>query len=354
MLRERLFNGGHIDGPRNWSVLGDDPKVEAMLLAKFQALDRGAKPGERLSSTTLKALQEITGLDSGKFFYRGILQSQDTDSPELRVKIARAMVLADREFGLLDEICANLLEDVFSSTYPGLRAYCFEIPGELGFYSWKDLLRGPLKSYFLPGQDLLAQDGTRRESLRLKLKAGKETVSMELAVDAVQGAHWRPTGLSTLKRPHLELISRLSAVMVDYSRRLREMDEYRTVPLIPELGYSTVEKVEQSLRLFYPETSILIRNLLRGGVSFGDDPVDLIYDRERGYVARCESCHRAVLIELVSNSMRADWISEVLYRNKSYESYPRKILALAHGKTGCEGTHSVSSRTGAREPIGEP
>jgi len=333
---------------RNQGYLESSTELDYLQLA--QRLDPDFRPQKMLPRQTRGILEQLQGREGAKDYYR-FQDPLERMDPELMLNTARAMVLADRGYGLLDELCASLLEATFNSAYPGLRAYCFAMASSLGGYSWQDLVRGPLASYFLPGRDLIALDGTRRElPSGLVLKHGKETVALGFRALPGRGIHWAPRGLSRLKSSHINLVEKLNQVMVDYDDRLKRMDEYLTGPRNAGITSEEERELAELLRMFKG----CDLTGLAPGKSFGDSPIYL--DRtHRGFHVRCESCGAPVELQIVRGS---DSLSDEDWKNRhrsvhltTYYSQVSNRLAEIHSSRGCSGTTAVSSRTGEQITI---
>ena len=350
LRRVLIEEKGYIDGPTTRGVF-DEPSPHAEeVLQRLREIDPNYAVETFLPHGTLMVLKELTGFSDAAGYYRDCFYPT-ASSPSTRLRTARAMVLRDREFGLLDEIALSLLEAVFVDHYPGTRNYSFELSTSLGGYSWSDLINyGPrLKDYLLPGSELLASDGTQRVLPQgLELKSLNDRVKLELQFLPSQGLRWSLWGTSRLKSGHRRIAAELNAVMDDYRLRLEAMELYRKAVPAPSHSEPVISFVLRELR------SLGITELdgLRGGISFGDEPIILKDSDSRGFYARCRSCGMVIGLELVtdligfSGGRSPDWKDPDIYRSTIYEYSVNRKLSQSHLATGCEGIEAESSRTG--------
>lgn len=346
-FQDKLFSsGGYLS-----SSSGSDMRY--LELAK--TLDPDFQAEKFLSIKTRGVLEDLQGRSEGRGYYRS-QHSLNRLRPDMVLGAAQAMVLADRGYGLFDELCVSLLEEVFSERYPGLRAYCFTVSTSIGAYSWEDLFRpgAPFAGYLLPGRDLIALDGTKRELPRgLTLKHGKETVALGLKAVPGEGVYWSLRGVSRIKFAHIDLVEKLNGAMDDYRDRLKRMDEYLMLPR--DAGYSQSQQDELKDTLGYFQVYSLTG--FEPGRRFGDMPVHLERNH-RGFHVRCELCRAPYALEIVRGDVLLsdeEWKDPKKARrvpNREFSINSR--LASFHFASKCAGTVALSSRTGEKIAIEAP
>ena len=129
------------------------------------------------------------------------------------------------------------------------------------------------------------------------------------------------------------------------------MERYRESDETPGLSDDVLSNLRSQLEIFYHRPFDLTG--LKTGVSFGDDPI-VLEDKTRGFIARCEICHRPALMEIYNcyNRDRAvDWLglgSGDIYKNEIPENYANRVLISEHASSSCKWNYAKSSRTGEK------
>lgn len=319
---------------------------------KFRSLDHGYHSHSPISPRIKGLISELQGDVKGSYRMR-VRDPHGKDVPaDLRVDVARAMILSESRFGLFDEISANLTEDVLKD-FTDWDSVLFSISSRGGYFTWDQLTNDPLTDHFRPGREFYSEDdepvGRDSVILELKLKKGSVKLFLEVTTNG-SGLRWRTRGSSMLKSAHKKLVADLNDVLEDYSNRLDWVREYREAPSLPGYTASEVERVGNSIKHFYKEQAPGL-DFLKAGVYLGDQ-FTAMDDREaRIYPVRCMSCQRAVDLEAVSDldgSKRwtGSGVKDGLHISEIIPKPARPILRSLHSASGCKDSEAVSARTG--------
>lgn len=325
-------------------------RVQAEQLAQSNPFAEPTDPGTsaKLGPVTRSVLLEYRGKAG---LYRTGYYGRSLSNSE-RMQIGRAMVLADREFGLLDEIVLDSFRMSFQKHL---------LSGSLGFSSPSTATDSFDYSYL----ERILSSYLRRESPRTKpyeLKWKSALGMIYLRLQEIEGSlYWILRGTSKLRHSHQKFVVELNHALLDYSSRLGWMREYERSEPKPGLGSKVLADLRAELKLFHDRPLDL--SGLEPGVSFGDDPLilDDAAGETRAYFARCESCELPALVEIRTSysSFSADFDRSVDWsspRDSFNSSLPEnslgRILARNHEQSGCGHRTARSSRTGERLPIG--
>lgn len=343
-----------------------DPAADLKELLK--KIDRGHD--SIITKKTRDILRELNGEELNRPYSASTYGK--TESNRAQLEVARAMVLADREFGLLDPISLNLTREILDRFSGAETSISYShVPDDFKEYplriSWTTFQTEVLKLYLLPGRNELSKTGVARGGFRITLHVASGDVKLNLRVMiGGRGLVWSPRGLSALKKSHLKLIDELNGVLDDFAARLRWMELYKQIKPVPGLSLKQIESVRIAFGFFLRDPKALNLTCLRPGLSFGDDPLILENREGRAYLFRCELCAQPLGFEIVrdlSYSDSVDWTKPDLYRNSTIENQVNsRILDYAHGGSSllkpsapepdpCRGTHYISTRTGERRPI---
>jgi len=326
--------------------------VEGLQEEKFQSLDHGYSSSNPLSPRIKGLISELKGDVKGSYRMR-VRHFYGKNVPaELKVDVARAMILSESESGLFDEISANLTEDVLKD-FTDWDSVLFSISTRGGYFTWDQLTNDPLSDYFRPGREFYSdeEDPTRRDHaiLELKLKTGSVKLLLKIAPDG-KGLSWRLRGGSKLKATHKKLVADLNEVLADYRNRLDWVREYQEAPFLPGYIPSDVERVGESIKHFYTQ-QVPELNFLKSGVYLDDQFTVMEDGRSRIYPVRCLSCQRTVALECLSD-LRGEgkWsgsgVKDGLHISTIVPKPARVILRELHRASGCEDSEALSVRTG--------
>lgn len=325
--------------------------AEELQEKEFQSLDHGYSSSNPLSPRIKGLISELKGDVKGSYRMR-VRHFHGKNVPaELRVDVARAMILSESESGLFDEISANLTEDVLKD-FTDWDSVLLSISTRGGYFTWEQLTNDPLSDYFRPGQEFYSdeEDPIRRDHaiLDLKLKGGSVKLLLKIAPDG-KGLSWKLRGGSKLKAAHKKLLADLNDVLADYRNRLDWVREYQEAPFLPGYTASDAERVGESIKHFYTQAPEL--NFLKSGVYLDDQFTAMEDGRSRIYPVRCLSCSRTVALECLSD-LRGEgkWsgsgVKDGLHISEIVPKPARLILRELHRASGCEDSEAVSVRTG--------
>lgn len=306
---------------------------------RFKAIDPGYSSNSKLSTITRETLKVLNGQRPKGPSYLNLYFKELSESD--RRDVARAMVHANREFGVIDELAVQLFEHHFVR-FTGEANPRFALAEQRRESFTLDVLKDKHLKPFMDPED----DSSRL--LKFRLLSAKAPVELQLDIGVVGRATWNLRGLSTLKKSHQKLIQDLQAATDDLQDRLRWRDEYLLSEPKPGIENSQLAEIHRVLEIFFHSSSIDLDALLPG-IVFKDEPIDL-GSRSRAYIGRCEDCDQIVALELFKNMDSAEnWTTGHLYHNTIAESHLTHVFSLVHW--ACSGTHYISSKTGDRTRI---
>ncbi len=355
-------------------ISGKFPKLsredERGMVTRIVELDRNFKIGRPLAGLTTFMLQELNGERElfnsyeNLFYRRSAYRSVSSD---LQTAVARAMVLADRKFGLADEILLNLFMsefELFAGHQHGSR-FLFSDSERL---SPEDFLE-KLKS------ELLKFDGHRPPQTAVTLAdvsfypQGRNPLALSLILEPVaEGViqdenyirvkrplriRWELRGIGAkLRRGAQRLEDGLNAVVADFERRLLWMEDYRTSSFHPPLDDTTIHKISAALEGDYASIEHLD---LKGGVWIGKEWFKVATrgdSRARAYPKRCVSCSQITELDFVvlwsKNPREEIWDAGSSYKLVNQNAI-NSMLLQRHSESSCREHISQSSRTGGFE-----
>jgi len=330
---------------------------------RLKSLDRAYDWDNPLSGLTQDIIDELHGKSKGEYASRiygkklTVLERHD---------VARAMVVAEQKYGLLDRISANLTEKaLWDFSLDGRRDAPFlTISTRGGAFSWKQLLRDPLKDYSLggrgrwsdvPGSEPIARKDSK---LELLLADGNGPVKLKLSVlQGDQGLRWSLRGSSVYRAEHRELLSKLNAILEDYAERLRWMQQYRDGWAVPAVADEQIKKIEHELSIYYdlkPRALDQLRQRML--LAKTDEPIEINrrYSPVRIYLIRCSECGRVSKLDIkecLGSRVPKDWSkrSDLLYTPSLALEDCNPILSEAHRASSClrEQMEGINPRTGS-------
>lgn len=353
---------------RRYSQLRTELEVNrAVEESRIKAVDPAYSETNPLSELTKSLIDEINGKfkgDYGRDIYGkkiNALQRQD---------VARAMIIAEQRYGILDQISANLTEKVLWHFSLDSRrdAPFLSISTRAGLFSWQQLIRDPLKEYFVGGRgrwsDLSSPNPVTRSDAKLELLLadGSGPVKLKLSVLPEDlGARWSLRGSSIYRSENRELLSKLNAILEDYTKRLDWMERYQTGWTVLPLDEKQIEEIRNELSIYYdlkPSTLDPLRQqrLLRGTDDFietsrTDYPV-------RVYSIRCSECGRIAKFDIkeqLGSKAPKDWNgdSRLLRTPRPATDVCNDILSRAHRASSCtkQRMDGINPRTGLTESL---
>lgn len=313
-----------------------------------------------LTQRLLDELKAATGKGSGvrddfggKYHWdRAFVRGEAEPSYSERLEVARAMVIQDREPSLLDELAVELIYLVIIR-YTGGKNYHFRVPTNGGVFTRGEFIKGPLEGHLQPGTGRFDRNGVERLPIHPTIQGFGGSVELSLLWNSKdQFLYFTARGPSRLRRGHLKLVAELNLILQDYRNRLQWAVEYRAARPLSGLSEEEVDRVRDELYLYDLSASECDLSGLRPGVSFGDEPVKLSALR-RIFYGRCELCRSVATVEVIDARAYIDgpisWkkIAKMeRYRNRILEGSFNRVLGEIHDSHGCEGTRTVSSRTG--------
>lgn len=339
----------------------------------LKALDPGFEAS--VSSRTKAVLREISGKEPLEPYSSSTYGKPQTAT--LCRDVGRAMVLADREFGFLDEISLNITRKILDN-FSGQEAE-FSILNkgygddwvEYAKMDWTYFRTRVLRGYTLPGSEGFSPSGKDSSDLELILHTAKGNVQLGITINHMRSRlFWYARGLSAVKKSHRKLVDELNRALEDYASRLSWMEQYRSTPPKPGLSSADIARVRSALKVFFKEPFDL--PMLEGGISFGPEPLILESGQSRVYFARCTVCEKIISAEVMTNysySSSIDWTDPEFRGRTAIEGMlNEQLIGPDHGRTSlyssrerelywskripaCEGRSVISSRTGKVTPL---
>lgn len=307
-------------------------------------IDPGAAAGQYLGHRTTRTLEELNGIGSEHGVdHWSLFKVLDLSSTDRR-EIGRAMVLADRRFGAIDEIAWNGFLDAFKD-FASHRDYSFSVGREKKLSTAE--LRVFFESYFIPAGD----SGYSMPSLRIKLRLKSNTVDLEFRTDALEGAAWVDRSFTVRPARNAALLKELNGVLENFRQRLEWMERYRASKPLPgisdELRYAVSQALRESYRCGYPNL-----DSLRPGIYFEDEDFGVKIDEgKRGFPGRCVACQQIVAFDVYrlpnyAYSQKVEWSSKDAVAHWDSDDRLDPLLQEAHRARGCKTRRYISSRNG--------
>lgn len=306
-------------------------------------IDPGSAVGQYLSYRTTKAFSELIGVEHEGIGYAELFRSIGLN-PRDRREVGRAMVLADMEFGLMDEIVWNGFRSAFKD-FASYRDYSFSVGRQKKLTA--DELREHFAPYFLPAEKRIDPV----PPLRLKLRMGKTTVDLEFQPGSPAGAIWIDRSFKLRPKQNEELLKALNWCLKDFQQRLEWMENYRRAAVLPGIDSRVRSELSSIIReaygCSYPDLDYLMP-----GIYFESESTAVkIGEKHSGFAGRCEDCQQIVALDIYreSNYSSGDGAAGAnLYQDSPAESEIDELLQDAHRARGCEGSYYISSRNGEK------
>lgn len=283
-------------------------------------------------------------------------------SDRQRLKVARAMAVADYSYELLDRITVDLIGLEFYR-FGGNRPTVFDarVRGnrELSWGTFAELYLLPLTR--MGSRDFLR--GLPKGELRFAVEnLGRQFILYEDQRGerrwAVSDGLFAEGGRSRSR----DFKARLNGIMDDQRARRLWLEEYRRLKSSPPVDLTAAQLLREELASV--NLSLKEESILRSSVGFGAEfvPVNRKILQSSGgpircYTIRCTECQTLVGIDLVQSESptptERSWTdnsaSGSLLRWRMARS--NRILSLAHGRTDCYSNKAVNSRTGEQLSI---
>lgn len=314
------------------------------LLEYRDQIDPGAAVGQYLGYRTKRIFEELNGVESESGISYAALFKSIEQTPTDRREIGRAMVLADRTFGAIDEIAWNGFLEAFER---------FAISKSFSFSVGRDKklsvaeLREFFRSYFLPAGDT----GYSVPSLRIKFRAKIATVDLEFRTAGLDGARWIDRSLIGWPARNAAFIAELNWPLRDFRQRIQWMERYRASKPLPgisdDLRYDLSQALREIYRCGYPNL-----DSLRPGIYFEDEDFGVKIDEgKRGFPGRCVVCQQIVALDVYRlpyypDGRKDDWASDDAVCHWDSDAKIDPLLQAAHRARGCKSRRYISSRNG--------
>ena len=306
-------------------------------------LDPGSAVGQYMGYRTTRVLSELIGVEHEGIGYAELFRSIGL-TPKDRREVGRAMVLADMEFGLIDELVWNGFRSAFSD-FASYRDYSFSVGKQKKLTA--DELKEYFAPYFLPAEKRIDPP----VPLRLKLRMGKTTVDLEFQPGDAAGAIWIDRSFKLRPKQNDELLRDLNWSLDDFRQRLDWMENYRKADALPGIDSRVRSELSSAIRKTY-SCSYPDLDYIMAGIYFeGESTAVKIGERHSGFAGRCGDCQQIVALDIYrkpsySLEKEVDWSSS--YRDSAADDVIDELLQDAHRARGCEGSHYISSRNGEK------
>lgn len=336
-----------------------DRKVE---LSRLRKLDPAYSEDNLPSELTDGILRELRDETSG--YYGSKLYGKHIGDLE-RHDVARAMVLRDLPPRLFDPISLNLTQRALwdFSLDERKNAPFLTVSTRRGAFNWGQFVRGPLRLHLEDGRGWetnnppTGYDAVRGDMKIELLVSGGRPVKLKLSVlSEERGLRWSLRGSSIYSTEHRELLSRLNAILDDYSLRLKWMEQYRDGWAVPRLSDGELANLRETLSIYYQVPSGALNPLKQRMLLMGAPERPMEIQRSgravRIHTVRCQECGRVARFDIQEQLYSGDstnWtkLSELYIPTVPLEE-TEKILRRAHLASPClkERSMGTNGRTG--------
>lgn len=261
---------------------------------------------------------------------------------QMKLDMARAMVLGERRFVLFDRLALRVMEKIIDRDNTAPQVY-FE---DKKLISWRDFSEYYLTPFGKSTGTMDSESTEDPEPLHFALH-GRKPIHLTLEKTAVgRVAMFQLRKGSIWRKYAVKLRDELNDALRDYLMRVDWMREYEAASARPGLNPEQLKAVKVALDPFY-SVKRDFHELARGKF-FEGSHMDLGV-KSRAYAVRCNQCSFPLGVEIVSDySFKQDvsWDSNGVTRERIEERRVNSVIGGFHRETGCSHEVGTSGRTG--------